>query len=107
MSVDNPTTSPFSLSPYETAALPPSVPKSDRLSPSQKKARELWSPTEVIVPATWPWLLRPETNPEKRPNGFVPPKLPRSCILPFSQRKGSIAGTGIGGLTQKLKEARL
>src|SRR3984893_17394198 len=46
----------------------------------------------VETPIAWPLLLRPPTKPT------APPKVPRSSILPFSQRNGSRGGTPVTGL---------
>src|ERR1700722_6013557 len=49
------------------------------------------------LPATWPRLFMDAGAPE------VPPRVPRSVVIPFSQRNGSVVGNSVTGLTIEFK----
>src|ERR1017187_3602223 len=105
-----PTTSSESLIQYASPLVPPSVPRS--CNPrwgSQRKGCQVASPRKFEVPATLPRLLRapPEPAPPNDPTtATVPPNVPRSRMVPLSQRNGCWVGIPVVGFGVELLKAQ-
>src|ERR1700730_17098025 len=95
-----PTTSRESLTQFAYPNVPPNVPRS--FMPSdlvQRKGGWLTSPARFEAPATSPRLLSQPNVMRRGEPDKVPPRVPRSVILPFSQRNGWVVGTPVIGFT--------
>src|SRR5262245_34614541 len=92
-----PTTSPESSIQNAAEKVPPSVARSWSDPPSH---RNPWFENPSLatseLPQTCPCWFRPVTN------VFRPPRLPKSIIRPFSQRKGFVVGTPVSGFGTEL-----
>src|SRR5260370_28428457 len=100
--VETPTTSLASLIQVANPNVPPSVPKS--FMPSdlvQRKGCVSTSPAKFDVPVTSPRLFSPPTDSGRNGPAKVPPRVPRSVILPFSHRNGCRVGTPVLGFTME------